>query len=172
MFINLFCNQQVLKSNFGNSLAMYEVSRVLEGCIRVGQLTVEGATLPLTLLGLSGLAFVFVKRNYKCLPLAVPAIVFTVQFILIGAGKPDEYGRFGIFYECALAVSCACVITTIIKRKKWLGITLITFIGVTALYVTAGYLWSFSVDSNGTGSRNLVADFIAKESVDSRRIVC
>ena len=166
VLINLFCNREVLKSNFGNSMAMYEVSRVLEGCIRLGQLTVEGSTLPLTLLGFGGLVFVLIKRNYKCLPLAIPAIVFAVQFILIGAGKPDEYGRFGIFYECGLALSSACVIARIINRKKWLGISVTALVGVTAVYGTSGYLWSFHADGNSMGSRQLAANFILKKSCE------
>ena len=41
--INLFTNPEVLRSNFGNSLAMYEIARIGEGFINAARLVAEGA---------------------------------------------------------------------------------------------------------------------------------
>ena len=105
--INLVSNREVLVSNFGNSLAMYEVDRVVEGAVRLAQLACEGATAPVVILGVIGMVLCVRQYGRASLPLLIPALVFALQFALIGAGKPDEYGRFSIFYSSALAVCCA-----------------------------------------------------------------
>lgn len=108
--INTISNREVLRSNLGNSTAMYEIGRVGEGLIRVAELTVEGATLPVTVLGIVGLACGIGRRRRDMLPLTVPAGLIFVQFILLGAGKPAEYGRFGVFPNTALAIATACLL--------------------------------------------------------------
>ncbi len=109
--INAFVNREVLRSNFGNSLAMYEVSRVFDGFVRVLELTVEGGTLPVLLLGAIALIAAIACRKSAAIPLAVPAVVLFLQFVLIGAGKPAEYGRFGIFTNTAVVIGAACLLT-------------------------------------------------------------
>jgi hypothetical protein len=85
VLINAFANREVLKSNFGNSLAMYEIARFGEGFIRVAELTIEGATLPVLLLGLLGLGFVVVRKHTVSFPLIVGAasMVLTVVHDLL-----------------------------------------------------------------------------------------
>ena len=119
--INAVSNREVLRSNFGNSLAMYEVSRVGEGLVRVLELTIEGATLPVLVLGAVALLFGVVRRNAEVTPLAVVGGVLFLQFVLIGAGKPGEYGRFGVFTNTALAIGAACVIAGIFARSLATG---------------------------------------------------
>ncbi|HEY3244787.1 MAG TPA: hypothetical protein VGM03_15710, partial [Phycisphaerae bacterium] len=112
--INAFANRAVLRSNFGNSLAMYEFGRLGEGLLRVVELLVEGAGLPVVLVGLVGGAAALVGRQRAAVPLIVAASAFFLQFVAIGAGKPDEYGRFGIFPCAALAIGTACVLA-----RRW-----------------------------------------------------
>jgi hypothetical protein len=110
ILINLFINREVLKSNFGNSLAMYEVSRLGEGFLRVLELTVEGASWPVLVLGAAAAVAALVRRRRDALPLLVPAGLIGLQFVLLGAGKPAEYGRFGVFVNAALAIGAACLL--------------------------------------------------------------
>ena len=109
--INLLANRAVLQSNFSNSLAMYEIDRPDQGLVRMVELTVEGATWPVLIVGAVGVGLLVRRRQVAGLPLAVVGGLIFVQFVLIGAGKPAEYGRFGIFINIALAIAAACVLT-------------------------------------------------------------
>ncbi len=154
VLINAIFHPAVLRSNFGNSLAMYEVARVGEGLLRVIELTVDGATLPVTLLGVTGLVLAMVKRRPDATLLAVAAGVFFVQFVLIGAGKPNEYGRFGVFPCAALAIAAACVLgghwPQRLRRARWAvcGLSL-AWAGLFA----AGYLRGFVLDGRPNNGR-------------------
>ncbi|MCO6438125.1 MAG: glycosyltransferase family 39 protein [Phycisphaerae bacterium] len=160
IIINAFTNREVLRSNFGNSLAMYEVARIGEGFVRVLQLTTEGATLPVLVLGVVALVIALYRRNWVMLPLLIPAAVFFLQFVLIGAGKPGEYGRFGIFADTALAIGSACLL-----GQKWTSRRDILHWlpgAIVALFVAVGafpYLSGFRADAERHGTRaRLAAD--------------
>lgn len=171
ILINAFVNRDVLRSNFGNSLAMYNVARIGEGFARVLELTVEGATLPVLVLGLVALIVAALRRRnadkpgtsiahgVAILPLAVPAAVFFCQFVLIGAGKPAEYGRFGIFTNTALAIGTACLLT-----RRWTKLREVVNWVPAAFVVSwvalfgALYLGNFRTDSTARNSRMKLAE--------------
>ncbi len=190
LVINAFANRAVLASNFGNSLAMYQLGRLGEGLWRVLELSAEGATGPVLMLGVVGLAHGIARGKRLWLPLAVPALVFFLQFVAIGAGKPAEYGRFGVFPDTALAISTACFLMALrngrvaaspcplplegrgvvqppdAQRGSRLTVRLVVIftlvIGWTA--VGAGrYLYGFAVDAAGRGSRARQAEWIARQ---------
>jgi len=175
--INAITNRDVLRSNFGNSLAMYEIARIGEGFLRVLELTIEGVTLPVVLVGAFALLVALWRMMRQTpsepgaeatghavaahpamvyLPLIVPAAVFFVQFVLIGAGKPAEYGRFGIFPNTALAIGAACVLT-----RRWTKLREIVN-WIPAVFVLIGisvpayaYLYNFRWDTQ-TGRYSVV----------------
>ncbi len=154
IMINAMANREVLQSNFGNSLAMYEIARIGEGFARVLELTIEGATLPVLVLGAMALIIAVLRKNAAIIPLAVPALIFFLQFVLIGAGKPAEYGRFGIFTNTALAIGTACLFT-----RRWRGwrdvVITVAALPVVVWTASAGsqYLWNFHIDTTEHGSR-------------------
>jgi len=195
ILINAFVNREVLSSNFGNSLAMYEISRIGEGFVRVLQLTVEGATLPVVALGAVALFVACLRmggtvkpslavagdhesqrdridarhtgvslthgtrqRNALIVPLVVPAAVLFLQFVLIGAGKPAEYGRFGVFTNTALAIGAACLLarrwTKLREIVNWIPAA---FIVLWVGYFGLAYLWNFHMDATDAGSRSRLA---------------
>jgi len=154
VLINASINREVLKSNFGNSLAMYEIARIGEGFIRVLELTIEGATLPVAVLGLIALIIALVRKNRAAMPLIVVAVVFFLQFVLIGAGKPAEYGRFGIFTNTVLAIGAAFVFVSRwpndqpVIRALWTA-----FATVWVAQLGAMYLYNFAADASPYGTR-------------------
>jgi len=154
ILINAFVNREVLRSNFGNSLAMYQIARIGEGFVRVVELTIEGATLPMVVVGLLALVAAIVRKNSVAIPLIVVATLFFLQFVLIGAGKPAEYGRFGIFTNTALAIGAACAFSTRwpndqpIIRGSWA-----VFVTVWVALSGAMYLYNFTADTSPYGSR-------------------
>ncbi len=154
--LNLFVNRDVLRSNFGNSLAMYQVAQVGEGFLRVLQLTIEGATLPVVVLGGVACCAAAWRCHRMTLVLVIPAVVFFLQFVMIGAGKPAEYGRFGVFYEAALAIGAACCLVP--RSQVRFGIrsgvrgaaTLVILTWIA--WFNGAYLWNLVIDVRG-GSR-------------------
>ena len=150
--INALTNRQVLASNLGNSIAMYEISRIGEGFVRVVQLTADGATWLVFIVGVICLAVAFARRRWTMLPLAIPALVLFAQFVALGAGKPDEYGRFGVFVDTALAIAAAVAIRACWKRIGWA-----TLVPAVAMFALAGlgttaYLGGFYGDASQQGS--------------------
>ncbi len=160
ILINAFTNREVLKSNFGNSLAMYEIARVGEGFVRVVELTIEGATLPILAVGMFTLVVAVIRKNRAALPLVVVATVFFLQFVLIGAGKPVEYGRFGIFTNSALAIGASCVLAFRLKSRVVSSAARLTALVVILWMAVAGggYLRGFELDARDRGTRRILAD--------------
>ena len=161
--INAISNRETLASNFGNSLAMYEIDRVVEGLMRVGELTIEGATLPVLILGSVALVVALMRRKTFVAPLVVVAGVFFLQFVLIGAGKPGEYGRFGIFTNTALAIGTGCLLIRIIEGKyKAIGVVatclVVGWVGLAA----QRYLYNFRADTSAVNTRTHLATLIQK----------
>jgi len=156
---NLLFNPSLLASNFGNSMAMYELGRAGEGLRRMLELTVEGATLPIVGLGLVAAVVAVVQRSSVSRPLMVAAGVVAVQFILLGAGKPAEYGRFGVFPNAALAIGAACVLvrrwTPLREPVNWIPAWLVI---LTVGYMGWQYQYNFMVDSRAHHSREQAAD--------------
>ena len=155
ILINAVTNRDVLASNFGNSLAMYDVARVAEGFVRVLELTIEGATLPILLIGMVALVVAIKHRDREMVPLALTALVFFAQFILIGAGKPGEYGRFGIYTNTALAIGTACLLGVKWPSRNLDGIKPF-LLGLMILWIGwcgGGYLSNFRKDCTDEGSR-------------------
>ena len=85
--------------------------------------------------------------------------MFFLQFVLIGAGKPGEYGRFGVFTNTALAIGTACLLSRRWTRRraivKWLPIVLVVCWTGTRGWA---YVHNFSIDASGGGSRIVLAD--------------
>jgi hypothetical protein len=171
VLFNALVNREILRSNFGNSLAMYEIARIGEGFVRVLELTVEGATWPVVVLGVIALVVGLVRRNTIMLPLAVPGLLFFLQFVLIGAGKPGEYGRFGIFANTALCIGAARLLSA-----RWLGVhwllrwMLPGFVVVWVASFGSGYLRGFRADAKGDGSRMRAAEQVGKRAADLEEI--
>lgn len=165
VLINAFVNRDVLRSNFGNSLAMYQITRIGEGFVRVVELTIEGATLPILVLGLTALVAALARKHRRTDPtvwvLTVPAAVFFLQFVAIGAGKPAEYGRFGIFPNAALAVGASCLLNVrLLMHHRFLRLALPAFVIAWLAAFGGGYLRNFHADTTDHASRLVLAERI------------
>jgi len=155
VLINALCSPEVIASNLGNSTAMYEIDRIGAGFVRVLELTVEGATLPIVILGAIAMIGALARRSRIAVPLIIAAGVFFLQFVLIGAGKPGEYGRFGIFPNAALAIGAACLLAksgpVSNKRLVRVGVSAVVVFW-TGLFAGA-YLCNFQIDTTPAASR-------------------
>ncbi len=180
ILINLFRNRDVLRSNFGNSLAMYEIHRLLDGWLNVFVLMVEGTSLLPAASGLFGVGAMIVwaapGRRGASGPadesggaagsalwlLLVPAGLIVAQFVAIGAGKPGEYGRFAIFPDVTLAIAAAVLVW---RRERYRTSVRLALSALLALgTATRGdhYLSQFQADAQGRGSRAQCAARLAE----------
>ena len=218
--INLLAHREVLQSNFGNSLAMYEIARVGEGFVRVAQLTMEGATLPVLAVGavmMLLLMFRALRRSpgnvsfspgeprasaradspsqpapmstrrpktkssvvpaatppWECL--VFPAALLFAQFVLIGAGKPAEYGRFGVFTNTALVIAAAAAVHQWVRAfanrrgpraGHALHVALCLTLLVPATLYGGGYTANFIADARGSNSRRDLARVFEAARID------
>ncbi len=161
ILINAIAHREVLRSNFGNSLAMYEVARLGEGVIRVFELTVEGATIPLVVLAVIGLTEIAEQRVRAALPLLAVAALFAFQFVMIGAGKPAEYGRFGVFTNITLAILTACAVAHS-RSPRWARVSSAVIVVGWAALAGGRYLHAFHLDATGQGTRAALARAVSE----------
>jgi len=165
ILINAFTNRAVLRSNFGNSLAMYDISRIGEGFIRVMELTAEGATWIVVLGGVMAMIAGFYRKRWVAWPLIVSAGVFFLQFVLIGAGKPAEYGRFGIFTNSALVIGMGCIVPYILcMRARSLTISFILLVIINVGIYGSIYLRHFYADTTESNSRIQLAKILSNDA--------
>lgn len=170
--INLFVNRQVLASNFGNSLAMYEIARVGEGFFRVAELTAEGAGLPIAVVGIVAWVMWIRDRRTEAMPLLAVAGVLLAQFTLLGAGKPAEYGRFGVFSDAALAIGAACILAQLDRAVRGRSSVRIAVLALTTILVAGTargsitYLLNFHRDEGVANTRWLAAALLRDDLAD------
>lgn len=157
VLINLLSNPDVLRSNFGNTLAMFPRGAFREGLGAAAGLIAEGTSKLTAGVGLIAVLFLCmravlapreataavnggptppgwgteVSRSAVSPPprrgkapspaslwlLLAPAAISFVPFAAAGAGKPGEYGRFGIFVDIALAIAAAVMISRLPTRR-------------------------------------------------------
>jgi hypothetical protein len=120
--INLLTNRAVLRSNFSNTAAMYELGRAGEGLLNAMKLVREGTSLGIAVAGALALVVLAARasRARRVHPLAwligVPSLLVMLQFIALAAGKPGEYGRFALLPDIAFALAAACAVPLISRR--------------------------------------------------------
>lgn len=170
--INLFINREVLRSNFGNSLAMYAIGRWPEGVVNAARLVAEGASLTAAIIG--ALAMLIGIVRYLVFPrgvadgsansaapwgevrdwllLAAPVAVILLQFIALAAGKPGEYGRFAVLPDVVLGLAAVVGVSRMFQKRAGQAIGLTMFL---CLVIVPGYVYlsAFLTDSRAGGSR-------------------
>ena len=85
--------------------------------------------------------------------------------MLIGAGKPAEYGRFGVFTNTALAIGTACLLP-----RRWTGLrAIVNWVPAASVVLWLGfesgfYLRNFCVDTSQENSRVMLNHRIMENS--------
>ncbi len=178
VLVNLFVNPDVLRSNIGNTLAMFPRGGPAEGLRRATALVAEG-TSPLTAqIGLLGVLFlgvlVLVVRDgpakssdgpqaSRAAPLwllLAPAVIIFAQFAVAAAGKPGEYGRFAIFPDITLAITAAVLVSRLRAGRPFVRILVAVVLVLTVVPRSRSYVRHFLVDVRG-GTRLAAAERLA-----------
>jgi hypothetical protein len=179
VLINLFVNPDVLRSNLGNTLAMFPRGGPIDGLRSAAGLIAEGTSPLLAQVGAVAAVFLCIlvilaphravdafgsAGAVEAAPLwllLAPAAILFVQFAAAGAGKPGEYGRFAIFVDITLAIAAAALLSRI-----WIGGGAIRVVFLVILVVATtpdglNYLKHFVIDAAGQGARGQCARRIA-----------
>jgi hypothetical protein len=190
ILINLFINQAVLRSNFGNSLAMYEIGRWGEGFVNAALLMAEGTSPFVAVVGVAALAALLVRRRRRAARwggetrrdepavlsspsaaawlLAAPAILIFVQFTALAAGKPGEYGRFAVYPDIALAIAAVTAVHALLSARSR-GV-IFSLLVISSAVFGWSYLARFRSDASDHSSRLAYAqvlDHLAAQGADT-----
>jgi hypothetical protein len=170
VLIHLVRGGEALKSNLGNSAAMYSAGGSAGTLVDAVLLIGEGTSYLLALAGAVAAAALAaravrvrkdqsgaeVARRAAGLLLAAPALLTLVQFVALGAGKPGEYARFGILPDTFLAIEAVVAVVTFFRGARTRKIALGVLVGSTGLF-GGTYLLRFLGDSVGPATRTRAA---------------
>jgi len=108
VLINIIAHPERFHSNIQNSTNMYAAH--LGGLGNAVWLTIAGASPVIVLFGVLGLLSSFRPRSFRTriregyALLFAPVALSTAIFVLLAAGKPPEYARFGLPLDVALLI--------------------------------------------------------------------
>ena len=160
---HLFWHRELLRSNAGNTQAMYGVHGVLAGVANSVRLIGAGTGWLVLIAGVVGwmtLHFAPGQLRRQLILLALPAIATTGAFALVAAGKPGEFGRFFILPDTTL------IIGVIVALSRWHRMQLRRGVAAVIVLVAAtsgaAYLRGFVKDASGEGTRHALAQRIAE----------
>jgi hypothetical protein len=171
----------VFESNSGNSTAMYKVGRPIEGLLNEMSLAAEGTSPLLAAAGLIGATALgirafrrrrdaspdAIRRRATGLLLATPAVLIAIQFALLGAGKPGEFGRFLIVTDVFLAIEAVAAAVTFLPQTRLRCGVLAVLLASTACFGWV-YLRGFIRDSREITPRLEAAAYL-RDAYDRRR---
>jgi hypothetical protein len=153
---HLLFSPSVLRENLGNTAAMYGTGRPDEAIASAIKLILFGAGPAVVLGGLVGI--LSLRRANAGVLLAAVAMVAAIQFVATAAGKPGEYGRFGLLPDTALLVAAFSFVAR--RSAAWSIILLLATAPVGLLYV--GGFWMEAANRDHS-SRHLAAMMLADE---------
>lgn len=166
VLINLLAHCELLRSNLGNSRAMYHPSA--SGLPNAIKLIGLGTSPLLALFGVAGgVVVVIVKRQEQrpfppvvsaiAFMLLIPTLIVLVQFILLAGGKPPEYARFALLIDITLLLLAAWAVALIARQPVFKQL-LAGFIVASTLPYGLAYCRAFVRDGLSTTSRTEAAE--------------
>jgi hypothetical protein len=167
--INLLTNRAVLRSNLGNSTAMYQVSAGgFANALRLIVMSASPAVVVAMAVGALFLSSRIARMNRGgggrvCaahLLLAAPAMLVTIQFLLLATGKPPEYARFALLIDVFLLVTAVAAIGQLrsTRSKHILAMAVLAF----TLPFALPYVGAFVRDALSRPSRIAAATMLLK----------
>jgi len=163
--INLFVNPAVLRSNLANSAAMYEIGRLGAGLANVARLSLEGAGPAVPLTGLAGAVWLCWRQPARAGVVLAPAGAVLALMIAVGAGKPAEFARFGMFAYAALAVLAGCASAKLLEVHGRVGLALVFVLLAVTGWSGTRYMMAFATDAYGRSTRIAAARWLANRLI-------
>jgi hypothetical protein len=172
--INLLVNREVLRSNLGNSAAMYHAAATGSALTNASLLIVNGTGFLTAVAGVLGAVLLAIRaarmrtnttplelrRRATGLLLAAPALWIALQFFAFAGGKPGEYGRFALYLDITLAIEALVAIQTFASSRP-LQIALVALLFLSTASLGLQYLAAFLRDGDTNNSRFAAAERLA-----------
>jgi hypothetical protein len=167
VFIHLFDTRELLRSNLGNTRAMFDLGFSLPSLVNAAKLIAEGASPVLAGTGLASALVLIVAallrrawavRHSGWLLLA-PAAVGLVQFVLFAGGQPAEYGRFAVFVDITLMIAAVVGGYLVFEWMEWRPEILVV-LGLAAAIPGSRYYAGFVSDAFSPTSRTNAAQIV------------
>ena len=156
--IHLLGDATLLRSNLGNSAAMYRSPASISGLWNAVKLICAGESPLLMIAGVVATAWM-TKRGgqtgWLLLAVAMPVII---QFFLLASGKPAEYARFALLPDIILAI--AAVVGCSSVRSPLLRWTLVALLCLTTVSGGTSYLLQFHRDAGNSPTRLIAAEHL------------
>ncbi len=164
--INALWHREILRSNLGNSTAMYQVGPWPEAMGNAIRLIAAGASPIVIAAGVAGAAAIGIiavrckdraqaARFDGLAMLAFPAGLVLAQFIALAAGKPAEYARFALLIDIALAIAAASAISMSRSGRSRVALSIVLPVAV-AMWA-APYVLAFVKDAQPRTGRLVLA---------------
>jgi len=163
--INLFINPAVLRSNLENSAAMYRIGALGAGLMNVARLSAEATGPAVLLTGLAGAVWLCVRQRARAGVVLAPAAIALAAMVAVGAGKPAEFARFGIFAYTVLAVLAGCASAKLLAIRGRAGLVLVFVLLATTGWSGTRYVMAFATDAYGRSTRMAAARWLANRLV-------
>ena len=183
VLIHLVHGGEALKSNLGNSAAMYSADGSAGALLNGAKLIAEATSPILALVGLLcaialGIRAWHVRKDQSPqevarratgLLLAAPALLVTIQFAALAGGKPGEYGRFALLPAVFLMVEAVVGIANFddsdmldMFNRQRKGPLMLLVLCLLSSIPGFAYFFGFIDDSSGTTTRLRAADDLAR----------
>jgi hypothetical protein len=169
LVFNLLFHRSMLVSNLANSTAMYSVGDLTEGAANVAKLSFEAAGPAVLAAGILGGLWLYLRRRWEVACLLLPGAAVLGMMASLGAGKPGEFGRFGVFAYAVLALLAGCGAAVLAERRARLGLAVVMLLVAGTTLPGMRYLRGFCVDAYGRSSRAASAEWIADRLVGRPR---
>ena len=182
VLINALTDRDMLRSNLGNSTAMYRVS--VGGVGNAVRLIVEGASPVIVIGGVIGLVVLLAarlrRRRLGCIDecpgrgdigwlLLAPTLLVLLQFFLLADRKPAEYARFALLPDTFLLI--AAFAAAALLRSASARATLAVAMMLLTLAFGVPYVAAFVRDSRPVTSRLAAAESIRRLAPQGTDIV-
>ncbi len=185
VIINALVNRPLLFSNLGTSTAMYPVagpSRIISGVTTTIDLIGEGASRPLAIAGIVAVGALFLSGRRKDRGvvgelatvaaslknhwlLGAPALVVIGAMVALGAGKPGEFGRFGLLPDIALLIFTVVAVDRLMGKVLERALVMTLLLGSTAFFGGL-YLRGFVRDASDHPGRLAQAELLSNLAAD------
>jgi hypothetical protein len=153
---HLLTDPQMLRSNLGNSSAMYQAPFSGSGFVNAMKLIGDGATPVLAILGVFGIIVMIRRQSSLAWLLIAPMLMVLVQFILLATGKPGEYARFALVPNIVLAIAAVLLLSGL--RRTALRVPALVLLCIATGIWGAGYVWHFARDADARSTRIIAAE--------------
>lgn len=158
VLIDLFVHRARLTASVGNTAAMYHFS-LLAAIGNAMYLLIAGVSWPVFILGIMGMLAMMARGEKKDWMLVAAVILMAGPYVVFAAGKPAEYGRFGLLPDLVLLF---CAVRLLGSWPRRLGMGTMAIMIIWAASGGLAYWRGYLLDERGDNTRMQLAENLAR----------